>query len=134
MKKYLLLAILSICGLCISNDSYAGRRLVQEVVVNTTAKYANGSVGSARASADNNQYIGCYISVTSGGSSSVISCNATNSANVSISCNKSNPSAAMLQAVASVSESSYIYFTLDASGYCSVVQVTNSSSNRPMTP
>lgn len=134
MKKYLLVSLISFLGICVSQDSFAGARITQEVFINTSTRYASGSLGSARSSVDSTQYIQCELTVTSGGATTVINCTAVNSANTSAYCSKTNPAASLISAVTSIGPSSYVNFTWDVANTCSSIIVINSSRNKPMIP
>jgi len=89
-----------------------------------------GSVMGARNSADNNQHIGCETSVTPGGG--VASRNAYCYARTSsmtnpwgVMCSTGDP--AMIDAIASINDTSYIEIAYDLASICQHVKITNNS-------
>jgi hypothetical protein len=122
-KKWALGMVLGTSAL-LSLPADAGQKFVYEVTVAVSAAY--GSLGSARASSDANQMIGCSSYGNSG------YCYARDRNNSSAMCLWSTP--AQAQAVASLTDLSYIYFTFDSSGNCATVYVANYSYFLPPTP
>ena len=112
-------------------SAWAGYRNDYPVVVDTTYREARGSLGSARASADSTQYIGCSVySYATGGS--FMYCNASSASNSYGSCTSSDP--ILMDAARSVKDGSYVYFGWDAGGNCQFVHVVNTSYIAPKAP
>ncbi len=103
---------------------------VKIVSAGTNRWRMSGSVMGARNSADNNQHIGCETSVTPGGG--VASRNAYCYARTSsmtnpygVMCSTGDP--AMIDAIASINDTSYIEITYDQGSLCQHVKITNNS-------
>ncbi|XXF74908.1 hypothetical protein P2318_17695 [Myxococcaceae bacterium GXIMD 01537] len=105
--------------------SMAGTKYVVDVQIDGSRAY--GSIGFARNTADSVQSIGCATSF--GGGSSSGQCNARNAAGHSVSCFTTNPQA--IAVMQSINDSSWVYFSWDASGQCVNVQVENASTYQP---
>src|SRR5262249_46037791 len=99
----------------------AGQKSSYEVYI--SGGIVTGSLGSARASYDTRQYIGCSNYGTYG------YCSATDSNGTNVMCYWSG--AAQAQSVLSLGPNSYIYFSRDANSNCSLVVVSNYSSYLP---
>ena len=118
-------------ALMASTAAWAGLKASGLVRINTVTRNANGSYGSARASADQDQYISCSVVAHSSGSSQVI-CEANDVNNTFAACTTSVP--AMVAAVSSQSGDSFISFNWDASGACTTIYITNGSYVAPLQP
>jgi hypothetical protein len=90
---------------------------------------ASGSVGSARASADGVQEIGCKLEA--GSTSVAVRCTAAN-ATARAQCFSSAPS--IVQVAASIGAGSHIAFFAGSTGECIALTVDNSSKWKPMVP
>jgi hypothetical protein len=126
---------LSIAALLVATafgaTAWAGYRYPFEVQINTTSRTAKGSLGSARASADNNQAIGCRIGAGAGGIP-VVYCFAVDAAGTTASC--STPDPAIATVATAINDSSLISFTWNAGGACLSLTVENYSTNPPLQP
>ena len=111
-------------GTLLLTEAMAGRKITDEVVITST--YFSGSMGSARASADSLQYIGCFTVNGDGGS-----CYARDAAGTTKMCAWSNPN--FLRTVESINPASSIYVEFTKST-CTYIDVGNFSWYRPMTP
>jgi hypothetical protein len=107
--------------------SQAGQKLTQTVTVNTTSRFAYGSLGSARASADTNQTIGCSTFHTG-----ATICSARDAAGINGACSTTDP--AYRSAANSLNGDSRIYFQWDTAGACTYLQIENYSSWAPKQP
>ena len=129
--------LIVIAGLCVAGQVRAGYRGDWNVSVGST--YATGSMGTARASADGTQWIGCEMRFGTGGVGYAALCYAQDSAGNYRFCGFDNTNATTMQQVsaviASITPASYIYFTFNASGgTCNFIQVEDKSYFRPMVP
>jgi hypothetical protein len=110
--------------------AHAGKRTAAAVKVNSSSRYASGSVGSARNSSDSTQFISCQTSTSL--PSHFITCAAADSAGHSASCSMtadgSNPD---LWGLSVMSESSMITFTWDTVGNCTSVLISTYSDYVP---
>lgn len=131
MKTNKLLMGCAVGALLASTAAWAGFKSTYYADVDTTGRYAYGSYGSARGSADSLQYIGCSVQGFSSGSSRVI-CEAQNASGVSAFCSSTVP--ALVTAATSQSGDSYIFFTWDENGDCTYLYVSNTSNYAPRQP
>jgi hypothetical protein len=118
-----------------TTTAFAGAKWSYPVTISTFegVSFVGGQLGSARASADTNQFLGCESA--SSNTQTFISCFGRNAAGVQVYCyNRVN--AGMRDAVAAITPSSYISFQTDpADGTkCAMVQVQTSSAFLPPTP
>lgn len=107
----------------------AGSKSTSEVYINQTSKYAQGSLGSARNSADTNQYIGCSVT------NDYIYCAARNAAGTWVHCDAY--SASMALTVRGIGSSGYVSFYWlgsSTSGTCNSLTVSHFSSYAPKEP
>lgn len=108
----------------------AGSKFTSEVYINQTSKYAQGSLGSARNSADTNQYIGCSTS------NDYVYCSARNAAGLWVHCD--TYSSGMAATAKSIDSSSHITFYWtggsSTSGACSSLNVAHNSGYAPKEP
>jgi hypothetical protein len=91
---------------------------------------AYGSMGSARASADTVEYIGCWVNATQ--TTISMSCGAEDASGNMLLCLSSSPS--MVQAVQAIASDSYLTFSTDLTSECLSLQVKTASFNLPKTP
>ena len=124
------LSVLAVSA-CLSTPAFAGKKITENVVVDTVARYAYGSVGSARNSTDQNQWIGCYVIATSTAANSFGGCSGANSNNTPFSCTVSSNKIALMEAIRSVQGDSRIRVEWDASGNCTRIDVNNDSRREP---
>ena len=128
MKKMLTAALLVAA---FAGQALAGYKSTNPVVVNTTTKTAYGSMGSARASADTTQFIGCEL-VGGPGGPTTVNCGARNSAFQVVYCSSTDP--AVVAMAYGLTANSYLYFRADANGRCSYLNIDNASYEQPVTP
>jgi hypothetical protein len=110
----------------------AGVKSEGNVTINTfaTYRYGAGALGTARASADANQQIGCRVEATTGGN--FARCIARTSAGAYLEC--TTGSAAIVQAAAAIGPATRIYFTENLNGTCTGLHTQNESNWKPMVP
>lgn len=111
-------------------SAQAGTKTANEVKITDSSRRAEGSLGSARASADSSQYLAC--TVHSSTTSIYMSCSARDAAGLYRSCASSSPQ--LVQAALSLSAGSMVVFTWDANYACQTLDVANGSLYLPMTP
>ncbi|MFP2895983.1 hypothetical protein [Corallococcus sp. 4LFB] len=111
--------------------AYAGSKTTFNLNVNATSRYAEGSMGSARNSADAIQRIYCrtFADATYGES---MRCFATNAANVTVTCGSS--SLTLVRSVQAAGDESYVAFSWDANGVCQTFDVLKGSHLEPKAP
>jgi hypothetical protein len=119
--RQVVLIVLALCGSV--SDAGAGAKWSNTVYISGTS--ASGGLGSARASSDSNQYIGCETIVNYG------YCYVQDASGTSRSCAFGS---AMVPLVMTITESSYLYFSWDTSGNCNYLHVENASALLPLTP
>jgi hypothetical protein len=119
MKTASLLAVLCLLA-AVPSVSHAGLKLPSQLVgVNTSARYAFGTLSGARSSPTTDpEFLYCYV--RAGGGSA--DCVALTSANVSGYCLTTNP--AIISAISAVGSGSYVYFAWDTANNCTTVQQT----------
>jgi hypothetical protein len=88
-----------------------------------------GSMGSARNSADSIQYLSCEVSTNVSGNYSNVYCYAREASGVYTSCFSSNDKA--IATVGTITDSSYINFTVDPNGNCTGITVRAASYLAP---
>jgi hypothetical protein len=123
-----LLLIVGILGF--STTAFAGYKWGQPVTIDTTARSATGTMGTARATADSVQYLECAASA--GTSNVVAQCWARDAAGTTVACRSFNNY--IFSALAAINSDSRITFTWDATGTCTTVSVQTGSSYQPKTP
>lgn len=109
--------------------AHAGKRTPAPVVINSANRSASGSVGSARNSSDNTQYIKCTTSTSL--TSHMITCTAMDSNNHPASCSMIGDDTNPILGLSVMSESSMITFTWDSSGNCTSVLISTYSDYVP---
>ncbi|MCU0686128.1 MAG: hypothetical protein MUF34_28425 [Polyangiaceae bacterium] len=114
-----------------SATAWAGYRYPVEVQIDAANRTAKGALGSARGSADNNQAIGCRITVNAGSNPAVF-CEATDAAGNSASCSSTDKG--IVTAATSIRDSSIVGFAWNPSGLCLSLSIENYSSNPPLQP
>jgi hypothetical protein len=117
-------------GLTMGSAAYAGYSYASPVYISSGsgAGLAEGSLHGARHSTDGVQYIGCEIDGYSSGYR-YVSCAATDAQHHQKFCYTTTPSAAELNALSLINESSFLYFAVDSSGRCVNISVNNDSSH-----
>jgi hypothetical protein len=104
----------------------AGVRVSSAVVIDSTNRWAKGSLGTARNSADNTQYIGCTVYNNTPPSAT---CIARNDDGQFASCTTS--SAEHVQGARSLGSDSFLQFVWDANGICTAITITHNSYYEP---
>jgi hypothetical protein len=130
MNKFAIVATLA-AGLAAQTAAYAGYSYPSYVAVYNSSSgggTASGSIRAARYSGDTSQYISCGIA-SDAVSSTYVSCSARNSAGSSLYCYTTTPSLAALEAVTSVSDTTFIYFQVNSAGKCTYLSMGNGSNN-----
>ena len=124
----LVLGIVPMASVPVAN---AGTNLSNVVTIDNVYSFAEGQVGTARASADANQMIYCSIIMSSTASPSGI-CFARDSAGATRGCTTQN--ASLIQAMGAIGPVSFISFSWNSLNVCTQVIVRQNSANRPMIP
>jgi hypothetical protein len=136
MKKLTTIAglMFAVAALFTSTAS-AGTKVSSTVYVNASSHMASGSVGSARNSADGNQYIGCILYGNSGDNPAAPSgaCYARDAAGIGYSCSFSYK-AEFATLLTAATANSFYEFIGDANGNCVTLFVENFSYFAPATP
>lgn len=129
-------ALLAITGAVVGlapGLAWSGYKSNHPVQVDAKARFASGSLGSARNSADDQQYIGCYLYAFSTMTSPVGVCVANPASGDSGSCYfQDKPDFVAL--VQSLASDSWMYFQWDESGACTGIQVDKFSQYEPKQP
>lgn len=119
-KKTLFLVLPLLLG---TSLAWAGRANYIETQVDLATRTAFGSLHDTRNSADNVQYIGCFLNLSGGAAR--LTCEARDAANESLVCSSTN--AELIKIAQSLSDSSYIYFQCDAGNNLTYLYVSNNS-------
>jgi hypothetical protein len=122
LKTTLIVGLIAV-GCLTASVARAGYHALYSVSVSQGSRYGSGSLPGARYSSDGNQYIGC-ISVLGSGSP-YASCYATDASGNSASCMSTDPK--YIAAAGTVTPASWIYFTFDQNGNCTLLEVNNAS-------
>lgn len=131
LGKIFTVTIATCSVLTMSGIAAAGFRSAYQVQVNTDTRQAWGSLGTARASSDSNQYISCSVYGYSSSAGSA-RCEARTATNVRATCYSSNPS--IIQAIAALDGDGYVLFNWDTSGSCTYVATSSGSLWAPKAP
>ena len=118
--------------MALAGQSFAGLKREEAVSITTsgTSQVAVGSVGTARASTDGNQEIGCTTKGLSSGAA--VSCRAVSATNQVLSCTSGNSGLAL--AAAAIGSNSRLYIVVSSTGECTQLDVSNRSSYKPIVP
>ncbi|QRO01121.1 hypothetical protein JRI60_19825 [Archangium violaceum] len=108
--------------------AWAGSRYAYPVFIDVPGRTAYGTLGAARNSNDNVQFISCDTHAYSDGSKNM-SCAAKTTAGTYVYCTSSV--AGLVDAAQSISGDSFIYFEWNTSGACTYLGVGNSSEYAP---
>jgi len=108
----------------------AGEKQDAQVTVNTTSKYARGSLGSARNSNDQTQQIACYLSSYNNSNSNVGLCYAVDASGAVGSCSFYE-NAKFADIIRSMTSDSHVTFNWDDSYRCTRITVLSSSVYEP---
>jgi hypothetical protein len=134
MKKAIWVVCLSSLSLLIVQGARAGYKLPAGVYIDTASRYAVGTLGAARNSADTVQYISCSRTASVSGGNNV-SCAARNAdaTPITVSCFVTDPAqvAALSPALEAMNGDSRVYFYWDSAGRCTNIVVQNSSYFEP---
>jgi len=126
------LQIVTLLGLtALGSTAWAGYRYPFEVQIDLVNLTAKGALGSARASADTNQAIGCRIGAGAGGSPTTY-CFATNAAGTTVQCSTGDQAIAMV--ATAIRDSSLVSFSWNTQGTCLSLTAENYSTNPPLEP
>lgn len=128
-RKLQIVTLLASTALCAT--AWAGYRYPFEVQIDAVNRTAKGALGSARASADANQAIGCRIGAAAGGSPTVY-CFAVDAVGNRAQCSSSDQ--AIVTVARAITDSSMISFGWSTQGTCLTLTVENYSSNPPLEP
>jgi hypothetical protein len=122
MNKFALAVSVAV-GLGLQSAAYAGSDTT--VPVFATRTYAFGTLSDPHSSADTSPYIGCavYPNVTTNAYTE-IECKAHSAAGSNFWCYILNPSTAMLSALASANELSFLEFGSDSQSHCTKITAT----------
>jgi hypothetical protein len=101
--------------------AWAGRKSSTQVVINTTARQANGVLGNTRHSADPLQNIGCQV-ITTGvtGEQTLVECEARDRANNTLTCSSTNP--AFVKVARALPDYGWLFFHTNSAGECIFLQ------------
>lgn len=112
--------------------AYAGRKDFGPVTV--SGSYGSGNLGSARASGNTVELIGCdtfgWAQTTGPG---YVFCWAVDASGRQLTCSREG-NASMVNAASAIGPASYVSFGADKLGYCDSLDVQNFSSYQPMVP
>src|ERR1043165_3759838 len=122
------LSVLAIATLVsVAPLAHAGFKAGFGVTVDQVNGYANGALGTARNSADSNEYLDCYATY---GTGPAAYCAARDAAGYVVGCFTSDPN--KVAALSSITSNSYISFSFDSSGTCTELAIENTSYYPPM--
>lgn len=116
-------AVAAVAGVLFVGRSEAGTKDPEPVGIDAAHKTFWGNLGSARASADSVQHIGCQIAASSAGISAY--CLARDAASVSVSCSSNDPF--IVQALQGLDSGSTLVVVHDGAGKCLNVTVRDFS-------
>lgn len=116
-------AVAAVAGVLVAGRSDAGTKTPEPVVIDAAHKTFWGNLGTARASADNLQHIGCQVSASSAAITAY--CLARDANNVSVSCTSNDPN--LVQAAGAVNSGSTLVVVHDGAGKCTNITVRNYS-------
>jgi len=131
-KRMLLVAFVSTMGVAAATSPvWAGSKTEESVSITVSGSNATaaGAVGTARNSADTNQFISCTVQGFTG--SNAVFCSARTAAGTNFSCTGNG--ANLAASVAAMDTGSRL-FIFAQSGVCQQIDVTNSSQHKPKVP
>ncbi|HET7503731.1 MAG TPA: hypothetical protein VFK02_22075 [Kofleriaceae bacterium] len=131
MKTRKLQIVTLLASTALGTTAWAGYRYPFEVQIDAVNHTVKGALGSARASSDPNQAIGCRIT-TAAGTSPVAYCFAVDATGHRAECSSTDQ--AIVTVARAITDSSMISFGWDAQGICLTLSVENYSSNPPLEP
>ena len=129
--KTLIPTLVALAVLGSAGSALAGSKLVSTVSIDVAGKRASGAIGSARASADTRQWIGCYSGAYADGSVMGF-CGAVDANGLTRQCTIRDPK--QLEEVRSLSSDGHISFRWNDSGLCTEVIVMHMSYWAPKAP
>lgn len=121
--------LVGVATVLLCSVALAGSKATNEVWISLTSKYAEGSLGSARNSADSTQYIGCSVT------NDYVYCSARNSAGTWIHCDVY--SSAIALTARGIGSSGFISFSwtgTSTSGTCTTLTLSHNSMYAPKGP
>jgi hypothetical protein len=130
MRRFGVAGVCLAVALLVGSSLKAGFRGTNSVSINLSARATSGAVGPARASADGNQYIGCFAYVFSSGSE--MFCEAQDVNGTSMFCSSTDPRLVAL--APTISSISSIFVTWDANNTCTALEIAQVSFFPPMVP
>jgi len=127
MKKILIGAALvaALAGTALAGTKVSWSHV--SVYKSSSSSYALGELSDTRATADTQQYIGCYVNAYQG--SSTMQCYARDTNGVSATCYSSDPE--LVRAAASVDHGSFMWFFWNSNGQCTHLEVVHGSEYTP---
>jgi hypothetical protein len=131
MTRKLSTAALIFVSAAFSATAWAGYHYPVEVQIDAAKRTAKGALGSARASADNNQAIGCRVG-TAAGNAPVAYCFAVDASGCKAECSSADQ--AIVNVAGTVRDSSIVSFAWSPGGACLSLTVENYSSSPPLQP
>jgi hypothetical protein len=131
MKTRKLQIVTLLVSTALGTTAWAGYRYPFEVQIDLVNRTAKGALGSARASADTKQAIGCRIG-TASGTSPIVYCFANDAAGNLAECSSTDQAIATV--ATAIRDSSLVSFAWDSRGACLSLTVENYSSNPPLQP
>lgn len=126
MKKAIIVGLTLLASLVAAAPAFAGFRVVHVVTADSVARFGRGALGSARASNNSREYIGCSRAFDT------VTCAARDGAGTTVTCFTSDPS--MVATFSAITSSSFIFFRYDEAGVCTVLNVAQYSYYQPLTP
>jgi len=131
MKRVAKVTFGLVFSMLLVGTAWAGMKAASTVYINTSGMYANGMLGASRNTADSVQYIGCYSWAYATGAT-YATCYARDASSVYASC--TTTAAPLVQVVHGLNGDSHLWFSWDASGNCSEIDVYNVSQTPPKNP
>lgn len=116
------LGVLMFCGIAVAGEKYD-----PEVVIDHANRSAMGSLPGTRHSLDSSQHLSCTLQAYPTGL--IGSCTARHPQFAAVTCQTTNQF--LLEAIKSLTDSSYIHFTWDSTGTCTYIGVSNLSTVGP---
>lgn len=130
MNKKLALALsaVTLVTAAAGATALAGTKLPGPVQVNLNDRWAQGSMGFARATTDNTTQIGCQVQVVDLGTPSM-NCVARDAAGNAIICSTDDPN--MMSIMGALNSDSYIHFEWNAAKSCTTLYIATNSVYQP---
>jgi hypothetical protein len=117
---------LAIAASVLAGTALAGTKSSFPVTIDDTTRLASGSLGSARNSADNTQYIQCFTATLPGKTGY---CEARNSLGTTRGCTTNN--ADFFLNIVGLNDESFVRFGWDTNGTCTFLLIQKSSVYAP---